>query len=94
MKPSSMATLTPAYGRDYKTKAEAIADFRDGKDFVYNHFREKATYISIREYEAGQMVKIRFDQRRKACFYNVVERDLRNKGLAPHRKIFGGSRQD
>jgi len=27
-------TLTPAYGRDYTSKAKAEADFRAGKDFI------------------------------------------------------------
>lgn len=27
-------TLTPAYGRDYKNKKDAIADFEANKDFV------------------------------------------------------------
>ena len=27
-------TLTPAYGRDYKSKKEVIAAWEDGKDFV------------------------------------------------------------
>lgn len=27
-------TLTPAYGRDYKSKAEVLADFNANKDFV------------------------------------------------------------
>lgn len=33
-----MATLTPAYGRDYKTKKEAIEAFEQGKDFTLNDF--------------------------------------------------------
>ena len=28
------ATVTPAYGRDYKSAKEAKADFADGKDFI------------------------------------------------------------
>lgn len=31
-----MVTLTPAYGRDYKTKKEFMADFEAGKDFIIN----------------------------------------------------------
>ena len=27
-------TLTPAYGRDYKSKAAVLKDFNDNKDFV------------------------------------------------------------
>ena len=30
-----MATLTPAYGRDYKSKKAAIADWNAGRDFIY-----------------------------------------------------------
>lgn len=33
-----MITLTPAYGRDYKSKKEIMADIADGKDFIYNDF--------------------------------------------------------
>lgn len=29
-------TLTPAYGRDYKSKAALLADWHAGKDFVIN----------------------------------------------------------
>lgn len=29
-----MITLTPAYGRDYKSKAAVQADFDAGKDFI------------------------------------------------------------
>jgi hypothetical protein len=29
--------LSPAYGRDYKTKAEVIAAWREGKDFDGNY---------------------------------------------------------
>ena len=31
-----MATLTPAYGRDYKSKKEVIAALESNKDFIYN----------------------------------------------------------
>lgn len=30
-------TLTPAYGRTYKTQLEAITDFHNGKDFLINN---------------------------------------------------------
>jgi hypothetical protein len=32
------ATVTPAYGRDYKSAKEAKADFADGKDFILQDF--------------------------------------------------------
>ena len=31
-----MATLTPAYGRDYQSKKAVLAAFNAGNDFVYN----------------------------------------------------------
>lgn len=33
-----MATLTPAYNRDYKTKKEAIEAFNENRDFIYNSY--------------------------------------------------------
>lgn len=30
-------TLTPAYGRDYKSKAAVLADWDANKDFMINH---------------------------------------------------------
>jgi len=31
-------TLVPAYGRDYRSKKEVLADFNAGKDFVIADF--------------------------------------------------------
>lgn len=39
-------TLTPAYGRDYKTKAEAEAAWTSGKDF---QIQPSGVYTSIRD---------------------------------------------
>ena len=33
-----MITLTPAYGRDYKSKAQIIADLEAGKDFILSQY--------------------------------------------------------
>ena len=33
-------TLTPAYGRDYKSKDEVIRALLDGKDFILNSFSD------------------------------------------------------
>jgi len=72
--PSSFATLTPAYLKDYKSKKALLEEFRAGKDFVYNH-GVVATYISIRDYDAGQMVKFRYNNLRHACFYTITDDD-------------------
>ncbi len=34
----SFVTLTPSYGRDYKSKKEVQADWDAGKDFTINSF--------------------------------------------------------
>jgi hypothetical protein len=39
-------TVTPAYGRDYKSAAKAIADWKDGKDFK---LAMTGQYCSIRD---------------------------------------------
>ena len=31
-------TLTPAYGRDYKSKKAVLEDWNANKDFIINHF--------------------------------------------------------
>jgi hypothetical protein len=50
---SSSLTLVPAYGRDYKSKAEVIAAWNDGKDFtVADAFHpDNGRAVSIRESE-------------------------------------------
>ena len=46
-----MPTLTPAYGRDYKSAAEAIEAYKSGKDFVLHDptSRWNGCYCSIRD---------------------------------------------
>jgi len=59
-------TLTPAYGRDYKSLKEAQKDFDEGKDFRLNHF-SGSTYCSIRDFQKGgvEKVKLRYSKRTK-----------------------------
>jgi hypothetical protein len=42
-------TLTPAYGRDYKSKKGVLKDWDENKDFVINDVYESATYINKRD---------------------------------------------
>ena len=56
-------TLTPAYGRDYKTGPDALADWLKGKDFVINN-PEMRTYCSIvdgRDCPVGHHLQIRWN---------------------------------
>lgn len=52
--------VTPAYGRDYKSKALALADWFAGKDFI---FALTGQYISKRDTE-GLSVYIRYNKMR------------------------------
>lgn len=73
--PSLQATLTPAYGRDYKSKMDAVKDFIEGRDFMFNLMGQSA-YVSIRDYKAGDMVKIRYNGGRHAVFYRIADVNL------------------
>lgn len=53
--------VTPAYGRDYKSKAQALADWFAGKDFVLGLTGQ---YISKRDAE-GMSIWVRYDKQRK-----------------------------
>lgn len=50
-------TLTPAYGRDYKSAKDVERDFRDGKDFV---LEPQGCYTSIRDFAKGHTVNLRY----------------------------------
>lgn len=57
-----MPTLTPAYGRDYKSADEAIQAYKDGKDFILNDPTSQwnGLYCSIRD--NLQDVSIRYNK--------------------------------
>lgn len=63
-------TLTPAYGRDYKSIKMVEKDFRAGKDFYFNSFAGGA-YCSIRDCEKGDKIKFRYNKQTKVCFITV-----------------------
>ena len=55
--------VTPAYGRDYTRKADAITDWKEGKDFVMAATQQ---YCSIRDAQReGWTVIIRYGNLRK-----------------------------
>lgn len=62
-----MTTVTPAYGRDYKTAAAAKAAWKSGKDFLLRDItsRYDGKPCSCRDFAAGARVAIRFDNMRK-----------------------------
>ena len=56
--------LTPAYGRDYKSKAQACTDFKAGKDFK---LARTGQLCSIRDFVPGCTVIIRYGRLMKVC---------------------------
>jgi hypothetical protein len=58
-------TLGPAYGRDYKSAAEVIDAFNDGKDFIMLSTGHNGTYCSKRDFAKGITVQLRYDKLRK-----------------------------
>ena len=67
-----MTTLIPAYGRDYKSLKEVIADFEAGKDFKIADVssRWNGSYTSIRDF-GGVQVKLRYNKLTKFGFYTA-----------------------
>lgn len=57
-----MPTLTPAYGRDYKSAAAVRSDFNKGKDFLLNDVtsRWNGKPCSIRDFKVGTEIKLRY----------------------------------
>lgn len=63
-----IGTLTPAYGRDYKSKAGVLADFMENKDFVSNSFNGVAYVNREQIEEAGKKsVNVRFKKQQNVC---------------------------
>ena len=62
-------TLVPAYGRDYRSRAAVLADWRAGKDFIIYDARSrwdgKPTNIEDCRHMGVAEVRIRFDAKRK-----------------------------
>ena len=50
-------TLTPAYGRDYKSGKAAKEDFLNKKDFI---LQPNGQYVGISDYAPGVTVNIRY----------------------------------
>lgn len=71
----SSGTLTPAYGRDYSTKAEVIKDFRENKDFQF-HNERSSILCSIRDGVIGELVKLRYNNQREVLFYTITAADF------------------
>lgn len=65
-----VSTLTPAYGRDYRSKMALIADLIAGKDFVDSYSGKPINLPQIRELGMRQ-INVRYGQLRKVAVINL-----------------------
>jgi hypothetical protein len=65
-------TLTPAYGRDYRTEAAVLKDWHAGKDFRISDVssRDNGRYCSVRDFPDGYSHKLRYN---KLADFVIVE---------------------
>ena len=55
--------VSPAYGRDYRNKADATKAFLSGEDWVFQSIAPnppRGTYCSVRDFEPGTRVEVRY----------------------------------
>jgi hypothetical protein len=64
-----ISPLQPAYGRDYKSKAEVQAALDEGKDFIM----PSGQYIAIEELRKHGIknIEVRYGKLRKVCVCEV-----------------------
>jgi hypothetical protein len=70
-------TLTPAYGRDYKSKKAVLEDFNSDKDFIINDFTSRWDGKPVNKAqlleEGVHQVNIRYQRLTKVCVVDVKE---------------------
>ena len=64
--------VSPAYGRDYKNKESAKADFLAGKDFQLESISYGGKYCSIRDFAKNVKVEVRYNKLQSAVIVEVV----------------------
>jgi len=71
-------TISPAYGRDYKSRAAALAAWHEGRDFL-NQSLSGGRYVSRSEFLRPEVcsgythVSIRYDRLRKVVILSREE---------------------
>lgn len=73
------ASVVPAYGRDYKSKKEVLADFLAGKDFRLETFNQ-SFYFNIQDLDLPEWkfshLQFRFKKLQNVCVFNVTTRKM------------------
>ena len=68
--------ISPAYGRDYASVSQVLADWHDGKDFIIQSLRYGGAYVSIRDTPAlvadgYTMVELRYMKKTKLAISSL-----------------------
>ena len=66
-------TLTPAYGRDYTSKASVEQDLRNGEDFYLQSPWQYNTSCSIRDFREGDVLHVRYKQHDNLAAFTLTE---------------------
>jgi len=59
-------SAVPAYGRDYKTKKEVLADWKAGKDFLVQDMTDSG-YININDKPSDVELHVRYKRLTMVC---------------------------
>jgi hypothetical protein len=65
--------LTPAYGRDYTSKASAKEGLRSGQDFYLQSPWQCNTSCSIRDFRKGDVLHVRIERHRSIASFTLKE---------------------
>ena len=67
-------TLTPAYGRDYRSQKEVLAAFYAGRDFLLQQMLDPVRPINIDQIPVGTHVQFRYGQMTKVLGHQVKKK--------------------
>ncbi len=66
-------TLSPAYGRDYKSKAKVLIDWNGEKDFLIEDFSSEwcGKPANRQQFKPGDVINIRYQNMTKVMVINM-----------------------
>ena len=66
-------TLSPAYGRDYTSKAKVEADLRADRDFILHGLGGRATYCNLANLPDAGLVHVRYRAKRAVAVFDLAK---------------------
>lgn len=66
-------TLSPAYGRDYTSKAKVEADLRADRDFILHGLGGRATYCNLTDLPDDGRVLVRYRALRAVAVFDIAK---------------------